>query len=58
MEKMLTIKSTDGSPELAKYNITFKWISGARNKAADCFSRLVKPILTSTSVTHANCLSH
>ena len=24
--------------ELASYNITFKWISGARNKAADCLS--------------------
>ena len=28
--------------ELATYNITFEWISGARNKAADCLSRLVK----------------
>ena len=27
--------------ELATYNIMFKWISGARNKAADCLSRLV-----------------
>ena len=24
--------------ELASYNITFEWISGARNKAADCLS--------------------
>ena len=24
--------------ELTSYNITFKWISGARNKAADCLS--------------------
>ena len=24
--------------ELASYNITFKWISGAKNKAADCLS--------------------
>ena len=29
--------------ELATYNITFKWISGAKNKAADCLSRLVSP---------------
>ena len=36
--------------ELATYNITFKWISGAKNKAADCLSRSVKPISTSTSV--------
>ena len=28
--------------ELATYNITFKWISGTRNKAANCLSRLVK----------------
>ena len=27
--------------ELATYNITFEWISGACNKAADCFSCLV-----------------
>ena len=28
--------------ELATYNITFEWISGAQNKAADCLSWLVK----------------
>ena len=28
--------------ELATYNITFEWISGASNKAADCLSRLVE----------------
>ena len=28
--------------ELASYNITFKWISGAKNKATDCLSRLVE----------------
>ena len=28
--------------ELASYNITFELISGARNKAADCLSRLVE----------------
>ena len=28
--------------ELATYNITFKWISGACNKAADCLSCLVE----------------
>ena len=38
------------SLELATYNITFEWISGAKNKAADCLSKLRKPILTSTSV--------
>ena len=29
------------SLELATYTITFEWISGAKNKAADCLSRLV-----------------
>ena len=28
--------------ELATYNITFKWITGAHNKAADCISQLVE----------------
>ena len=28
--------------ELATYNITFEWISGAHNKAADCLSQLVE----------------
>ena len=28
--------------ELATYNITFEWISGAKNKAADCLSCLVE----------------
>ena len=31
------------SLELATYNITFEWISGAKNKATDCLSRLVSP---------------
>ena len=30
--------------ELATYNIIFKWISGARNKAADCLSSLVEQL--------------
>ena len=28
--------------ELVTYNITFEWISGAKNKAADCLSQLVE----------------
>ena len=28
--------------QLATYNITFKWISGAQNKAADCLSWLIE----------------
>ena len=38
------------SLELATYNITFEWISGAKNKVADCLSILVKPTSTSASV--------
>ena len=41
------------SLELATYNISFKWISGAKNKAADCLSRLVKPITTSVNMLTA-----
>ena len=28
--------------ELATYSITFEWVSGAKNKAADCLSHLVE----------------
>ena len=39
------------SLELQTYNITFKWISGAKNKAADCLSWLVElPTSTTTTV--------
>ena len=38
------------SLELATYNITFEWISGAKNKAADCLSRLVSPTGTSINM--------
>ena len=37
--------------ELATYNITFEWISGAKNKAADCLSCLVElPSMPSASI--------
>ena len=42
------------SLELATYNITFKWISGAKNKAADCLSRLVSPARTSINMLTAS----
>ena len=54
MAKMLTIRSTDGSLELATYNISFKWISGAKNKVADCLSRLVTPTTTSVNMLMAS----
>ena len=50
MAKTQITRSTDGDWELATYNITFKWISGTHNKAADCLLHLVellqdKPVL-------------
>ena len=42
------------SLELATYNITFKWISGAKNKAADCLSRLVSPTVKSINMLTAS----
>ena len=36
--------------ELATYNITFEWISGAKNKAADCLSFLVELPLTTPAL--------
>ena len=47
LNKFLNGKNTDNKVnrwglELATYNITFKWISGACNKAADCLSHLVE----------------
>ena len=50
MEKNANNKVNRWSLELTTYNITFEWISGAKNKAADCHSWLVEPTLTSTSV--------
>ena len=40
--------------ELATYNNTFKWISGAKNKAADCLSRLVSPTGNSINLLTAS----
>ena len=40
--------------ELATYNISFEWISGARNKAADCLSRLVTPTSTTINMLTAS----
>ena len=42
------------SLELATYNITFEWISGTKNKAADCLSRLVSPTRTSINMLTAS----
>ena len=42
--------------ELATYNITFEWILGARNKAADCLSCLVQ--LPSASINMVSVLNN
>ena len=42
------------SLELAIYNTSFEWISGAKNKAADCLPRLFKPISTSVNILTAS----
>ena len=42
------------SLELTTYNISFEWISGAKNKAADCLSRLVTPTSTSINMLMAS----
>ena len=54
MEKNANNKVRRWSLELATYNISFKWISGAKTKAADCLSRLVKPIATSVNMLTAS----
>ena len=43
-EKNVNNKVNRWGLELATYNITLEWISGAKNKAADCLSRLVEPL--------------
>ena len=42
------------SLDLATYNIIFKWISGAKNKAAGCLSRLVSPMDMSINMLTAS----
>ena len=59
LAKFLNGKNTNNkvnrwSLELATYNITFEWISGAKNKAADCLSRLVSPTGTSINMLTAS----
>ena len=42
MEKNVNNKVNRWGLELATYNITFEWISGAHKKAAGCLSHLVE----------------
>ena len=51
---MQTNKVNRWSLELATYNITFEWISGAKNKVADCLSRLIPTTGTSINMLTAS----
>ena len=44
--------------ELATYNISFEWISGAKNKAADCLSRLVEQLPTIPTTINMLTVTH
>ena len=46
------------SVELATYNITFEWISGAKNKAADCLSQLVELPMTRPATVNMLTVTH
>ena len=52
--KYTNYKVNRWSLELTTYNISFEWISGAKNKAADCLSRLVSPTSTSINMLTAS----
>ena len=54
MERTLIIEVNRCSLELAIYNISFEWILGAINKAADCLSRLVTPTSTTINMLTAS----
>ena len=46
------------SLEPATYNITFEWISGAKNKAADCLSWLVELPMTTPATINMLTVRH
>ena len=46
------------SLELTTYNITFEWISGAKNKATNCFSQLVEQLLTPLATVNMLTVMH
>ena len=57
LAKFLNVKNANNkvnrwSLEIATYNITFEWISGAKNKVADCLSWLVEPTTSSTTTVN------
>ena len=46
------------SLELGTYNITFEWISGNKNKAADCLSWLVELPMTTPATVNMLTVTH
>ena len=58
MEKNTNYKVNRWSLELATYNITFKWISGAKNKAADFLSWLVELQTTTPATVNMLTVTH
>ena len=44
--------------ELATYNITFQWMSGAKNKVADCLSRLVEQLPATPATVNMLTVTH
>ena len=52
MKKNANNKDNRWSLELPTYNITFEWISGAKNKVADCLSWLVELPTTTTNTVY------
>ena len=57
MKKMQITKLTDGVWNLPQY-ITFEWILGAKNKAADCLSWLVEPTTSTTTTINMLTATH
>ena len=51
-------KVNSWSLELATHNITFEWISGAKNKAADCLSWLVELPMTTPATVNMLIVMH
>ena len=58
MEKNTSNRVNRWSLELTTYNITFEWISGAKNKAADCLSWLVELLMTTLATVNMLTVMH
>ena len=58
MEKNANNKVNRCSLELATYNITFEWITGTKNKAANCLSQLVELPMTTPATDNMLTVTH